>query len=115
MKPSASFNWKPSQLVNGPPEYSSGCRLQVNDANGAVLSSMYRRDSADQPILRRQIVLGEDHQRRRLACDGATCSWLGVLECTPWTIAARTVVVRGPVSVPRRRCGRRLALLLAVS
>ncbi|KAL7725530.1 hypothetical protein ACLKA6_013885 [Drosophila palustris] len=39
-----------------------GCRPQVNDANGAVLSPVYRRDSADQPLLRRQIVLGDDHQ-----------------------------------------------------
>ncbi|KAL7724360.1 hypothetical protein ACLKA6_005824 [Drosophila palustris] len=62
MKPSASCNRKPRQLMNGPLEYSSGCRPQVNDANGAVLFPVYRRDSADQPLLRRQIVLGDDHQ-----------------------------------------------------
>ncbi|KAL7723337.1 hypothetical protein ACLKA6_014010 [Drosophila palustris] len=50
------------QLVNGPPEHSSGRCPQINDANGAVLSPIYRRDSADQPILRRKIVLGDDHQ-----------------------------------------------------
>ncbi|KAM8702713.1 hypothetical protein ACLKA7_000843 [Drosophila subpalustris] len=93
-KPRASSNRKPRPFMSGSPEHSSGCRPQVNDANGAVLFPGYRRDSADQPILRRQIADQQRPpalQRRRLACDGATCSWLGVPECNPWTIAARTV------------------------